>query len=513
MGRKSKLDNLIINKAEEILINIENEINKENIFINNQRDWYEIGKSILEEEFYSNYNEELLQKYLEQNNENFINNNETYKNLYDTLIFEEFEKLLFNYLKLKFNFDKEEIITQTSSYENLLKRLDEVLKSDDIEKLMVKNVYGYLDIQSIYFTKENLESSLEINNIRKTKKALDLKNYIYIKLIDGELIKSFKNKKGYNIHTKGSINCFVNIDNGQAFADSNSINELNDDSWERKDIINKDKIIDLNELDLEKYKVKKYIPSYSSEIDYINQKYIYLELNLQDMYVYLPSNKIESLSFANVVDKDVLFNVYKYYQNGGVNVDKFQLNEIGNISVIYNENFIKDNKKIAVKGFNEFLYLENFPEKKLFKSVNGTLTVSQNDKEYNSLYDIQELQDVEKNFIKLILLEKKPNTKQDIIRIPLILKKDEKFDKILKEVQKNFFVLNSEELFITENIVSQFNDINSLSSESIMHYYKTIISNHPEEILKEIEELNKTTRKNLEINSSIEKTFISNRNN
>lgn len=452
--------------SELLFMNIEKQINKKNIYINTAEDWFEISKNIIDEEELYTVDKQKVEELFKDKYIKFI------KNKFEINIKKYWDKLEESQLSLQ------------DLYDNIMQ--------DNLEKLLVKEKYILKDELNINNTKENLDKTLKHYSLKNNNQD----EFTYVKIIAKKVVKNSKNIKGFNISNKGAINRFINNRTKEVIPDFYTINDFNENTWNKKEVFVAENIINDEELNFDKYEVDKYLDESIGELNFYNNtnNIKSMELNLEDMSTSLPTNNMLVFSMVDLIDNDMLFSITKYLEDTS-KIDNFYINEVGDIKVVFNEKIM--GKTLPLKNIKQFIYLDNFFEKPLMEGKDGILFVSCNSKNYNSLYEINELQDINENKISdSLILMPKNSMEKDILRIKYYQKENNIEE--LKKIEENFHIIKKEKILIDKNIVSDFSSLEDLSPKNLNKYYKEIMNNIPKEILLNVEKLNEGMRKKLE---------------
>lgn len=452
--------------SDLLILNIEKQINKENIYINTIENWFEISKNILDDD--------------------------EIKDLNSNKLFNAFKEKLLNIIEVKYKVNIKKYFDKIEETELSLKELSDAITEDNLEKLLIKEKYILKDENNINNNKDNLEKTLKHYSILNKNKE----DYIFAKIIAKKVVKNQKNIKGFNISNKGAINVFINQKTKEVLPDYYTVNDINDSSWNKKEIFTVENLINDLDLDFEKYEVDKYLDESIGSLNFYNNtnNIKSMELNLEDMLINVPTNNILVFAMLDLIDNDMLFSITKYLEDTS-KIDNFYINEIGDIKVIFNKKIMT--KETPLKNIKQFLYLDNFYETNLMDSKDGVLYISCNSKNYNNLYEINELQDLNENKVSdsLIIIPKNKTNEKDIIRIRYILKNEND----INYIKENFHILKKEKILLDKNLLSDFDDLESLNFKNLNNYYKEIINIIPEKILEKSEKLNEKIRKKIEL--------------
>lgn len=452
--------------SDLLILNIEKQMNKENIYINTIENWFDISKNILDEEDMLSFGEKKL--------------------------FESFKQKLLKLIEMKYKVNIKKYFDKVEENEMSFKELSEAILEDNLEKLLIKDKYVLKDVNNVNNNEDNLKKTLKLYDVPQQ----NLEDYMFVKIIAKKVVKNQKNIKGFNLSNKGAINAFVNIKNKDVIPDFYTVNDMNDNSWNKKEIFTPENLINENDLNFEKYEVDKYLEENIGNLNFYNNtnNVKSMELHLEDILINVPTNNILVFSMLDLIDNDMLFSITKYLEETS-KTDNFYINEVGDIKVIFNKKLVP--KETPLKNIKQFLYLDNFYESNLMEGVDGALFISCNSKNYNNLYEINELQDLNENKMSdsLILIPKNRTNERDILRIRYFLKNQED----LSYIEEIFHILKKEKILIDKNLLNEFETLESINPKNLNNYYKEIVSTIPDKVLNKSEQLNEKIRKKIDL--------------
>jgi hypothetical protein len=492
-------------KAKAILTSLttENLINESTIKEFSPEELFYQGLVYTKNNFYNDLNEELLKSF------------EDYKENIDPIVFYEnyisniFKNLYNNYIEKTFNIKINKRIELNEKNDEKFKELKMYIKKDNIEILSSSDLFYIYKNDDVINNKKYFNKTLNQIKILFPENLINknYSDYLYVTIVDKDLVKSINNKNGVNFHDKGSIRAYLDTTNNILIPDLKTCEYNNNyNNWKKSNITDLSKIIKIEEVNYTDFKINEYLKDSalfivnnekSQNINYIdsNKDLEKVDIKFENLLYPLPNNKIFSLSFMDVINEDILFSFIKYYNTGDILEEQVSIKEIGDFKVLYNT---KENKE--VQTLNEFIFLENYKSETLYFPQNILLLETKEGKSYSSLLDIPEMHYYQNDYNILTLLPKNNEFQKNIIRVNFFIKKYDK--EIRNKLKKDFYIISEEPLLFKPDFhklkkYNQFIKIEDMTEENFKNIYKFMIKNIPEEIISKMEDNNKEYLNNI----------------